>query len=93
MVRLLNIAAMLFAGFVTVQGCTHCQCLYSDGSHCCVQELPSGGEADCNALCANAQQAGPNQFQPGPSCNAGGKNACVSTWNAHGRKKCYGYPS
>ncbi|KAL2678410.1 hypothetical protein Neosp_009156 [[Neocosmospora] mangrovei] len=68
MVRLLNIAAILFAGFVTVQGCTHCQCLYNDGSHCCVQE-------------------------PGPSCNGGGKNTCVSTWNAHGRKKCYGYPS
>ena len=39
MVRLLNIAAILFAGFVTVQGCTHCQCLYNDGSHCCVQEV------------------------------------------------------
>ncbi|KAF4335212.1 hypothetical protein FBEOM_10956 [Fusarium beomiforme] len=93
MARLLNIVAILFAGFAVVQGCVHCQCLYQDGSHCCVQELPSGADADCQALCKDAKQAGPNQFQPGPACNAGGKSDCVSTWNAHFRTKCYGYPN
>ncbi|KAF5613027.1 hypothetical protein F25303_14304 [Fusarium sp. NRRL 25303] len=93
MVRLASIAAILFIGFAVVEGCTHCQCLYSDGSHCCVMELNSGADADCNTLCADAKQAGPNQFEPGPSCNAGGKYTCVSTWNAFKRTKCYGYPS
>ncbi|KAM0189072.1 hypothetical protein ACHAPQ_009081 [Fusarium lateritium] len=92
MVRLLNIASILFAAFVAVEGCGYCQCLNKDGSHCCVQSTPRG-DLDCQAACAKAQQAGPNQFQPGPSCNGGGKYTCVSAWNAHFRTKCYGYPS
>ncbi|KAF4456264.1 hypothetical protein F53441_1558 [Fusarium austroafricanum] len=92
MVRLLNIVTVLFTSFVAAQRCGYCQCLYSDGSHCCVQSAPSG-DLDCQAACSGAQSAGLNQFEPGPSCNAGGKYTCLSAWNAHFRHKCQGYPT
>lgn len=36
MVRFFSIVAVLFAAVMGVQADGYCQCLYKDGSHCCV---------------------------------------------------------
>ncbi|KAH7303160.1 hypothetical protein B0I35DRAFT_485380 [Stachybotrys elegans] len=51
---------------------TSCQCLYSDGSHCCV----AFGVGACRELCSAT------------SCNAGGNWSHVSWFTGLGRHKC-----
>jgi hypothetical protein len=36
MTRILPIVALLLASAFTTQAALYCQCLYKDGSHCCV---------------------------------------------------------
>jgi hypothetical protein len=44
MVRILSLATLLIASAFTAQAAQFCQCLFSDGSHCCVYSVsnPSG---------------------------------------------------
>ncbi|GKU06666.1 hypothetical protein FLAG1_09066 [Fusarium langsethiae] len=56
-----------------------CQCLYSDGSHCCVL-LPQGS---CQDECRNAGKGS-------DKCNADGKYSNVSWFTGVGRTKCVG---
>ncbi|CEI39878.1 hypothetical protein FVEN_g2156 [Fusarium venenatum] len=57
-----------------------CQCLFSDGSHCCVTLL----DAPCNVECQNVGR-------DGTKCNSGGKNAEISWFTGVGRTKCDSY--
>ncbi|KAJ4129039.1 hypothetical protein NW768_007568 [Fusarium equiseti] len=54
-----------------------CQCLYADGSHCCVL-LPQGS---CQDECRYAGK-GDNK------CNADGKYSNLSWFTGVGRRKC-----
>ncbi|KAL2063986.1 hypothetical protein VTL71DRAFT_4480 [Oculimacula yallundae] len=80
MVRLLTLITVLFASASSVAA-SYCQCLYSDGSHCCVIDNIIG---DCTRMCL---QASPDSTTAG-ACNAGGKWSKVSSWNANGRAQC-----
>ncbi|KXJ94978.1 hypothetical protein Micbo1qcDRAFT_200435 [Microdochium bolleyi] len=80
MVRLLTIATVLFAGASSVAA-SYCQCLYPDGSHCCVIENDVN---DCTRMCTRASPDPTTASQ----CNAGGKWSEVSAWNAQSRHQC-----
>ncbi|KAJ4012657.1 hypothetical protein NW752_008370 [Fusarium irregulare] len=80
MVRLLTTVAVLLSVAMSAQAAAFCQCLYSDGSHCCVDENTPAG---CTATCENARAL----FADKP-CNAGGKFSNVSPWNAQFRTAC-----
>ncbi|RBR06244.1 uncharacterized protein FIESC28_11131 [Fusarium coffeatum] len=54
-----------------------CQCLYADGSHCCV----NFGTEDCQTQCrTSGKDSG--------KCNADGKWSSVSWFTGLGRTKC-----
>ncbi|KAJ1332970.1 hypothetical protein MN608_02960 [Microdochium nivale] len=78
MVRL-SVFAIIFAAVSSVAADGWCQCLYSDGSHCCVMQY--GIVKDCTKSCMNAE----NSDQ---ACNADGKYSDVSSWNAQWRRSC-----
>jgi hypothetical protein len=46
MVRILSIATMLIASAITAQAAQFCQCLFGDGSHCCVYSVSSPSETE-----------------------------------------------
>jgi hypothetical protein len=39
MVRILSLASLLIASAITAQAGQFCQCLFSDGSHCCLYSV------------------------------------------------------
>ena len=39
MVRILSLATLLIASAITTQAAMFCQCLFGDGSHCCVYSV------------------------------------------------------
>ncbi|KAF4450517.1 hypothetical protein F53441_6372 [Fusarium austroafricanum] len=80
MVRIASTMMLLLSIALGAQAATFCQCLYADGSHCCVDENAPAG---CTAVCLNARLIG----NPTP-CNAGGKYSKVSAWNAQFRDAC-----
>ncbi|KAF4335210.1 hypothetical protein FBEOM_10954 [Fusarium beomiforme] len=99
MVRILSIATVLLASAFAVEAAQFCQCLYQDGSHCCVysrliHQDPEIGDLNCQNACMDAHSIDrpktPNaDGQPGTACNAGGKYVPVSGWNAQFRTPCY----
>ncbi|EMD63957.1 hypothetical protein GGP41_002723 [Bipolaris sorokiniana] len=80
MVRLLTIVAMLFAGASSVAA-SYCQCLYPDGSHCCVINNEAN---DCKRMCMRAS----GDHTTAGECRANGKFSNVSGWNALHRTQC-----
>ncbi|KXJ94977.1 hypothetical protein Micbo1qcDRAFT_200434 [Microdochium bolleyi] len=78
MVRL-AVFAIIFAAVTSVAADGWCQCLYADGSHCCVRQY--GINKICQQLCLDAGNSD-------HKCNAGGKWADVSSWNAEFRRSC-----
>ncbi|KAH7014482.1 uncharacterized protein B0I36DRAFT_389365 [Microdochium trichocladiopsis] len=78
MVRL-SVFAVIFAAVTSVAADGYCQCLFSDGSHCCVTQY--GINKNCQERCLNN---GSYKHQ----CNAGGKYSDVSGWNAQFRLSC-----
>ncbi|KAH7303460.1 hypothetical protein B0I35DRAFT_485153 [Stachybotrys elegans] len=92
MVRILSLATLLLASALTAQAATYCQCLFSDGSHCCVYSDAAIGNLNCPSVCQGAHRAdgdASDPFHPGTACNAGGKYSTVSAWNAQFRTPCY----
>ncbi|CAJ0545149.1 Ff.00g086220.m01.CDS01 [Fusarium sp. VM40] len=80
MVRAFSIIA-LFAAVVSVTADGVCQCLYKDGSHCCVVEY--GLRKDrCTSLCLNNGPSGK------PNCNANGAHTYASEWHGGWRLSC-----
>ncbi|KAH7317298.1 hypothetical protein BKA65DRAFT_557498 [Rhexocercosporidium sp. MPI-PUGE-AT-0058] len=80
MFRFLTIVTVLFAGASSVAA-SYCQCLYPDGSHCCVIDNQVN---DCTRMCLKASPDPTTAAQ----CNAGGKFSSVSSWNAQHRAQC-----
>ncbi|KAF2735690.1 hypothetical protein EJ04DRAFT_511641 [Polyplosphaeria fusca] len=80
MVRVSSIVTILLSVAVGTQAAAFCQCLYADGSHCCVDDDAPGG---CTAVCMNAVSVDGNK-----PCNAGGKYSKVSAWNGQFRTAC-----
>ncbi|KAH7066072.1 hypothetical protein BKA63DRAFT_523711 [Paraphoma chrysanthemicola] len=78
MVRL-TIVAVIFAAVTSVAADGYCQCLFADGSHCCVVEY--GITKACEERCKNN-----GNYKR--KCNAGGKYSDVSSWNAQWRTSC-----
>ncbi|KAJ7607803.1 hypothetical protein DFH06DRAFT_1379641 [Mycena polygramma] len=59
MVRLLTSAILVLAASMTVDACKWCQCLNSDGGHCCLYTTGSG-DTDCQSLCQQVHDANGN---------------------------------
>ncbi|EMD93168.1 hypothetical protein COCC4DRAFT_179270 [Bipolaris maydis ATCC 48331] len=93
MVRILSLATLLIASAITTQAAQWCQCLFQDGSHCCVYSDPQIGNLDCQRWCINAHRAdgatNPDPLEVGTPCNSNGKYSTVSGWNAQYRTPCY----
>ncbi|KAF4335211.1 hypothetical protein FBEOM_10955 [Fusarium beomiforme] len=81
MVRAFSIIAVLFVAVSSVAADGYCQCLYPDGSHCCVTFYGLNKDR-CTELCMNT---GPLDE---PNCNAGGKHTFASSWNGGWRRGC-----
>ncbi|EMD85486.1 hypothetical protein COCC4DRAFT_209590 [Bipolaris maydis ATCC 48331] len=82
MVRIISIVGFLLtvAAGVQAQGGSPCQCLFSDGSHCCTR---AGLSQDCADNCRTATRDSDNK-----ACAANGKYSDVSSWNAQFRASC-----
>ncbi|KAH6875962.1 hypothetical protein BKA58DRAFT_132338 [Alternaria rosae] len=80
MVRLSAVFGILLTMAVGTQASFYCQCLYQDGSHCCVAENNGG----CTRSCLNVAPL----FENDKPCNAGGKSSDVSFFTAQGRHAC-----
>ncbi|CAN9277928.1 unnamed protein product [Alternaria alternata] len=78
MVRL-SIFAVIFAAVTAVAADGYCQCLFADGSHCCVTQY--GIRKDCTARCIDNGNSD-------KKCNAGGKYSDVGGWHAQWRRSC-----
>lgn len=39
MVAIARLGLLFLASALTAQACTYCQCLFNDGSHCCVYSV------------------------------------------------------
>ncbi|USP76465.1 hypothetical protein yc1106_03739 [Curvularia clavata] len=78
MVRL-SIFAVIFAAVTSVAADGYCQCLFPDGSHCCVTEY--GINKNCVERC---RDNGSYKHK----CNANGKYSDVSGWNGGWRLSC-----
>ncbi|KAF4450518.1 hypothetical protein F53441_6373 [Fusarium austroafricanum] len=76
-------AVLFFMIALGVQASATCQCLFSDGSHCCVYSSVNGPSEDCTQACSGARRGKDNV-----ACNAGGKWSGVSAWNAQWREGC-----
>ncbi|KAJ5326048.1 hypothetical protein N7541_011118 [Penicillium brevicompactum] len=85
----LSTAAMSLAA--TCSGSKQCQCLFSDGSHCCLygQNAQTGDTYDCTTLCSGASRLLQSGEDTPAKCNAGGSFACASLITAQGRTPCY----
>ncbi|KAJ5021259.1 hypothetical protein PSV08DRAFT_232577 [Bipolaris maydis] len=90
MVRIISIVGFLLtvAAGVQAQGGSPCQCLFSDGSHCCVTysssfQTRAGLSQDCADNCRTATRDSDNK-----ACAANGKYSDVSSWNAQFRASC-----
>ncbi|CZT15619.1 uncharacterized protein RCC_01464 [Ramularia collo-cygni] len=89
-VAALSMASGVFAG-LDCGG--YCQCLFDDGSHCCVDTTYGGSGAtggvgtkvgeDCQARCSSRQRG-----SDGAACGGAGKWSCVSAWNGQFRSSC-----
>ncbi|CAI9631303.1 hypothetical protein GT037_003334 [Alternaria burnsii] len=79
MVRISTLVGLLVTMAMGAQAGLYCQCLYSDGSHCCVADNNGG----CTATCLNAKPVFESK-----GCNAGGKYSDVSAWNGQWRTGC-----
>ncbi|KAJ5855333.1 uncharacterized protein N7529_009277 [Penicillium soppii] len=75
----------------TCSGSRQCQCLFSDGSHCCLygSNQMTGDDYDCTRLCSGASRLLQNGENTPRKCNAGGKFSCASLFTAQGRTPCY----
>ncbi|KAK8102154.1 hypothetical protein PG984_015300 [Apiospora sp. TS-2023a] len=83
MVRIVSALTLLLATALGAQAAATCQCLFNDGSHCCVVSDARGAAQDCTSACRGAVR---NKDQV--ACNAGGKWSSVSAWNAQWREGC-----
>ncbi|KAF2853148.1 hypothetical protein T440DRAFT_506015 [Plenodomus tracheiphilus IPT5] len=72
-------------------GSRQCQCLFKDGSHCCVfgANAQTPDTSDCTAVCRGASRLLQSGENKPAKCNAGGKFSCVSIFTAQGRTPCY----
>ncbi|KAG9193983.1 hypothetical protein G6011_04018 [Alternaria panax] len=72
-------------------GVRECQCLFQDGSHCCVygSNAQTGDTSDCRAVCSGASRLLQSGENKPTKCNAGGKFSCVGIITAQGRTPCY----
>ncbi|RII22788.1 hypothetical protein CUC08_Gglean013227 [Alternaria sp. MG1] len=72
-------------------GARQCQCLFQDGSHCCVYgyNAETGDTSDCTAVCSGASRLLQSGEDTPAKCNAGGKFSCVGIITAQGRTPCY----
>lgn len=82
MVRIVSLALTTLAMAFVAQACTQCQCLFSDGSHCCVVESNSG---DCATTCKTMTRGKDDK-----PCNANGDYVCISYLTSLGRMSCSG---
>ncbi|KAF4456266.1 hypothetical protein F53441_1560 [Fusarium austroafricanum] len=94
MVRILSLATVLLASAFAAEAAQFCQCLFQDGSHCCVYSDPEIGDLNCQNACRGAHRAdgvtNPNNpLEVGTACNADGNYKTVSGWNAQFRDPCY----
>ncbi|KAF5964092.1 hypothetical protein FBULB1_12976 [Fusarium bulbicola] len=94
-IAVLALALMSGIGLVMARdGCgggKECQCLFSDGSHCCVygDNGESGDTGDCVEVCKGAKRVLQSGESQPAACNANGRFSCVSVWNAQFRTPCY----
>ncbi|CAN9462090.1 unnamed protein product [Alternaria alternata] len=72
-------------------GARQCQCLFQDGSHCCVYgyNAETGDTSDCTAVCSGASRLLQSGEDTPAKCNAGGKFSCVGIITAQGRTPRY----
>ncbi|KAJ5767257.1 uncharacterized protein N7511_004873 [Penicillium nucicola] len=75
----------------TCSGSKQCQCLFSDGSHCCLygSNAMTGDDYDCTRLCSGASRLLQGSENTPAKCNAGGSFSCASLITAQGRTPCY----
>ncbi|KAF1934935.1 hypothetical protein EJ02DRAFT_439560 [Clathrospora elynae] len=83
MVRILSLAAMVLAIALGAQAAHNCQCLFSDGSHCCATSSAYGPGESCQTVCNGAVRSSDQK-----ACSAGGKWSSVSGWNSQFRAGC-----
>ncbi|KAL2678409.1 hypothetical protein Neosp_009155 [[Neocosmospora] mangrovei] len=94
MVRALSFVAVLLASAFTAEAAQYCQCLFQDGSHCCVYSDAKIGNLNCPNACSGAHRAdghtNPNNpLEAGTACNANGKYVSIGAITALGRTPCY----
>ncbi|KAG9191085.1 hypothetical protein G6011_09173 [Alternaria panax] len=77
--RFSSVVGLLLTMAVGTQAGMYCQCLYADGSHCCIADNRGG----CKSSCLNVKPLFEDK-----GCNAGGKFSDVSDWNAQWRTAC-----
>ncbi|KAJ6111989.1 hypothetical protein N7523_008050 [Penicillium sp. IBT 18751x] len=75
----------------TCSGSRQCQCLFADGSHCCLygSNAETGDDYDCTRLCTGASRLLQSGEDTPAKCNAGGSFSCASIFTAQGRTPCY----
>ncbi|KAJ4138479.1 hypothetical protein NW768_002314 [Fusarium equiseti] len=83
MVRITSAITFLLTAALGVQAAATCQCLFQDGSNCCVYSDTRGGAESCDNVCRGARRVTDNA-----ACNANGKWSSVSAWNAQWRTGC-----
>ncbi|EOA90576.1 uncharacterized protein SETTUDRAFT_24722 [Exserohilum turcica Et28A] len=83
MVRISTCIALVLSIALGAEASAICQCLFPDGSHCCVITKAQGAAEDCTELCRPAERTGDNV-----KCNADGKWSSVSGWNGQFRAGC-----
>ncbi|KAI9645425.1 hypothetical protein NHQ30_006164 [Ciborinia camelliae] len=97
MVKFTSIALFLIAAIGSAQACTWCQCLFKDGSHCCLKQDDRIGNLDCTKACDGARRHDGTQtldasgkvISEGTACNAGGKYKCLTIFNVNNHVNCH----
>ncbi|KAI9646389.1 hypothetical protein NHQ30_004381 [Ciborinia camelliae] len=95
MVKFSTIALFLITSAISVQACTYCQCLFSNGDHCCLTQDPNVGDLDCKSVCSNVRRKdGTSQtfaggfVKYGTPCGSSGNYKCASMFEAENRARC-----
>ncbi|TDZ22716.1 hypothetical protein C8034_v007093 [Colletotrichum sidae] len=88
MVKIVSILTVLAMGFALTEAvCDYCQCLQSDGSHCCAAH--ANGK-NCEDICKTAN--GDYTITPTGlvyhACTGGTSNVCISGWTYAHRHHC-----
>ncbi|OJJ29872.1 hypothetical protein ASPWEDRAFT_46635 [Aspergillus wentii DTO 134E9] len=80
-----------FSLAATCSGSRQCECLFSDGSHCCLYGMnaETGDDYDCTKLCSGASRILQGNENTPTKCNAGGAFSCASIFTSQGRTPCY----